>query len=315
MLEISAESVLNNAEIDRNFLLDCFGREYASVVGVPKIQHCIGERRLLGQYFALSIAQSSNVIDLHKFNLLHQLSLLLRSYVVIDDFLRDRITNVLISNNERQLLGNISRHIESWCKELDIKVEVFNEALLNVNRSYDNHDYLSDFDLVIGKCSLVFLPGKIIQQDDVRRRVQAWFEKFLFLLQLADDYCDLEEDQISGVRHNVYTRKLVGADIGKVMNYKSVLGVNLLRYIVEETKKLDENSTSLMQKLFVRFACKWAVNILRDIEGVENLPYIDSGFFRNPSSQSDLLFSAVKCIDSIPALSKISAESMHSAGA
>jgi hypothetical protein len=212
---------------------------------LPTIAHCLGKSRLLGQFYAAAIVELLQLKPEIHVEIFHELCILLRTYVVIDDFLRDRAsTEAAQKASLAKWLANLKLQIEGRLKIFNFAELNFEQYLADIDSAYEQADGLSDMQLVAEKCKLVFLPlskefftSSEKSVTDVRKTIG----EYLFLLQLVDDFADIEEDALSSINHNTFSRKIEPDKVNTVIHSREILVLPLLQHVETRCADLENN--------------------------------------------------------------------------
>lgn len=175
-------------------------------VYIPSISHCVGTDKLIGQYYGEAICYDYRLEESYV-EKLSLVSCLLRSYIVLDDFLKDNRINNHISLLIQKWLENIRNEINESLLIINKKTHyLWNKYIKIYEDSYNNFNANDLYTSIINKCGLIFIIFEIeeISIDQKSRMNKKIMQDFLFCLQLLDDFQDMEEDLISPKNHNIF---------------------------------------------------------------------------------------------------------------
>lgn len=180
-------------------------------------EHCVGTDRALGASF-VPVFLGNGVLPRSVEDEIRRLVAIARACVVFDDMLRDHDMPHLDKGVFTQCLA---RSV-STCKSIAGKLcgsphrgeQLVERRLQQIDYTYAqlNDDKLSPEEKVFGRCALLGLPFDIMSSIGVLSKDESSVllrcaRVMLFLLQLADDHADLNEDQGSSVRYNLILEK------------------------------------------------------------------------------------------------------------
>lgn len=265
----------------KQFLTQTRPRELSE--SIPSIDHCIWTARLLWEQFAASIREIISIDD-WLFEKLNDLCLLMRSFIVLDDYLKDDPR----ANNEASLLTGWIDIIENRCIELIIEFswanginlwKEFKEKYLN---AIDLNHTDSSFNIVKDKVAFLFLPFRLpFLSHKQWEKLSDLFSQFLFALQLCDDFSDIKEDSIVSHNKNIFLSNLRNPqDIQKIIEKKKYLAESLLAYIRNQMKQFSQtfNQSSIIQQ-YISFMIQWIDDrISSDIKPLATTPFSEFYF-------------------------------------
>ena len=209
----------------------------------PTLEHCIGKGKLLGEYYGDALCEIFKIRNSKINNDISELSMLMRSYIVIDDFLKD-------SN----LKNNYNEFYINWLSNIEQKIIFFvslyhqspNELWLKYLKIYKDSYLFFDknnmFKSIINKCNFIFLPfdlNPFINFDT--SKIKEIIEKYLFSLQLIDDFHDMEDDVQAPKNHNLYLAKIPNNFYKYIINCRPFFLKPLLNYIIDNLNYIDVN--------------------------------------------------------------------------
>jgi hypothetical protein len=269
---------MNNFE---NYLVSLIPNSFPiSISGfvVPNIHHCIGSGKLLGTKYAKAILEECGCNDLIGEKTLEHLCCLMRSYIVLDDFIKDSH----LSSREADTIQVVLLNIESKSKHLihnlcDDSAHLWDKYLKLYESAYINFDKRNPFRSIINKCSFAFLPFelKLIQHVERSHHTKEVIEYYLFALQLLDDFHDIEEDQHAPQNHNLF---LLNVPIDRQLSMYSlrhIFAIPLLNYVDYEISNIITKLSGQILKEHIEKSLLW----LRKIKyHLSHLP-MDSNIF------------------------------------
>ncbi len=245
----------------------------------PSYNQCIGKDKLYGEYYSKAITQVFNLPHLNED--LNYLSLFVRSFVVIDDFILD---NGFIINE----LTHINKEIERVCLELFSKVSInFEKHWIKIKTlsryAHKNFNNLKPLDSIFFKNYFVMAP-LIIDEIHSKPLLKQKFLKFknfnqsfLFILQLIDDFEDFDKDYFSNFNQNYFNGKLQKKDYLKLSVNKMILLQDIILYSYNSLMKLCESeiTNNSVIALFLKSGKNWLKKIYnhyfhQNIEDVSN---------------------------------------------
>jgi hypothetical protein len=201
----------------------------------PSLKHCVGEGKLLGEHFGRAIAELFGFGHEDELaNHLSKLGVLMRSFVVLDDYLKDSI--VIGSNREyiNKWIGNIELLIIQTLESIGGKGELWFKYKKKSDHAFYHFNKKKPYNSVIWKCGFIFLPLELPFINKRKERVEETkklLSDFLFTLQLLDDFKDMEEDIISSVNHNLYLSNVRKSEAAHVVQKKHLLINPILKNI------------------------------------------------------------------------------------
>jgi len=219
-----------------------------SVIGrpIPTYSHCVGTGKLLGALLGKSIAEECEISEvLVEHNLTH-LSCMLRSYIVLDDFLKDSGAKIKNFPGVELWLSNIAdRCIELISEFMPDPVNIWSRHIDIYRRAYYSFDFSQPFNSVIQKCNLIFLPFElepVVSHSRCPRMLES-MKNYLFALQLIDDFQDMEEDWQAPKNHNLFIAGLSRELVDVVMKGRSIFARALFTYIEQNMLSIQHNLT------------------------------------------------------------------------
>jgi hypothetical protein len=284
---------------------------------IPNIHHCIGTGKLLGTKYAKAILEECKCNDIIYETSLEHLCCLMRSYIVLDDFIKD--SN--LSSREAYPIQVVLLNIESQSKHLihnlsDNAACLWAKYLKLYESAYVDFDKRNPFRSIINKCSFAFLPFelKLFHQLERSHYVKEVIEYYLFALQLLDDFHDIEEDQHAPKNHNLF---LLNVPINRqlsIYGLRHLLALPLLNYIDYELSNIITKLSGQILKEHIGKSLLWLKKIK---DHLSHLP-MDSNIFPNSFKSfifhyNDVLYkkSPANKNDDYSHIDEICAESMH----
>jgi hypothetical protein len=289
----------------------------SSVAGhpLPSPSHCVGTGKLLGALLGRSISEEFQIEERSFKKTITQLSCLLRSYIVIDDFMKDSGVALADFPDVELWLKNISDDCiklissytsdssELWCRYLD-----------TYQKAYISFDYLWPFESVVKKCNLIFLPFEFepVVLHHRRTEVLESLKHYLFALQLIDDFQDMEEDQKAPKNHNLFVAGLEKEMVSLVANARSIIVRSLFGYIRENLSRLQSCFLGETALSTLKHSLSWLCYKEKEHQ---SLPYIEVfvGEFHDYRFNVAKIRSALSmygCVE-VPCFEEIRAEKMH----
>jgi hypothetical protein len=292
------------------------GLDRLNMTIVPTLKHCLGQSRLLGQFYALSINELLPLKDQKLFVTFHELCIFLRSYVVVDDFQRDSASLCDAENRSIEAwLKNIEQQVKNRLVALESPPEIFDLHMQRMIAAYTNPTNYSDYDLIQEKCGLIYVPlslriigGESFQKESFKKAVG----DYLFLLQLVDDFVDIEEDEMSPQNHNVYSRKLRTEEVVKLLKNRALIASPLFSFISGGCRKIMDDLPLGIFKKFMLSSFDWSMEEQKKVPFYNQLELLGKDYFNNPSTRTSLFLRKVNSDTKSISLSGIGAEYMHS---
>lgn len=219
---------------------------------IPSINHCVGSNRLLGEFFATSINEELILREEFEFESFNTLCMLLRSYVVLDDFLKDSWfkENSKLFIFVSEWLDNISKQINTILFSLNSPGNIFNKYLDLSNYAYNNFSEIKLYDAITNKCIFVTLVFEldIYKNKHLINNLISFLNNYLFCLQLIDDFRDIEEDFYSPNNNNLF---VTGFNINQyqfVFKNRHILLFPLLQFVIDKLKTFDKCESQIINK-------------------------------------------------------------------
>lgn len=193
---------------------------------VPSLSHCVGTGKLIGALYGTAIIEELGLSPMEAEPHLSELSVLLRAYIVLDDFARDHNIRVETCSPLHRSLINIRA---SCCKRLDVLCnngeDLLHRYISEYEEAYSGFSKVDIWQSIIKKCCLISLPFELDKMVDRSRNhiVRLSMMRYLFALQMMDDFQDMEEDLGAPRNHNIFTIGLSTDDAIIVQNSKHLM--------------------------------------------------------------------------------------------
>lgn len=261
----------------------------------PTRDHQNGTGKLLGDQFAPFLRELFPN-ELNAFIRLDELIRALRAYIVLDDYIFDHT----ISTAEQVCVnGECQKHLEA-AKSI-LCANGFDNSLIEFGRrkieeSKNHFDTCRPIRSVVDKCWYVFLPFELIPlRPRKHESARAFVRDYLVLLQLFDDFQDIQEDRIAPVNHNLFAMNVGLADIPAVQLQAVILPslVHFARTQFDKWRPIASRST--IAAGFIRFAEKY-------VEEIENcMPAIGVAveFIDSECANTGRIFNSVNKVDEL----------------
>jgi len=291
-----------------------------NIKGIPNISHCIGEKKLLGENYGNALSEIFDISDNYIISKISDLSILMRSFVVLDDFVRDNLYSY--DNKYKTIKENIiviEKKIISILKTVLPQGEsVWRKYLKIYNDTYLNYFSYSPFYATINKCNMILIPFEIISylkpNKDISK-IKKVITYYLFGLQLLDDFKDMDEDITSKNNHNLFVSGLALNNCRLLIRNRSYILLPLLEYIIHNFNYINSIiKQDCMLKNYLIGGIHWLTNkIIKYDINCTNKFKLD-GFFEHYDRNT--IFKYVnstnfnKC-SSFSNLEDISAENIH----
>ena len=239
---------------------------------IPSISHCVGTGKLLGEYGGKALCQVCDIRDKKITESISLIAVFLRSFIVLDDFIRDNGLNISNIKNLQIWLDNIKKEIIRLLSMLtNDPVGLWTKYFSIYEKSYHHFDKDNLYQSILEKCFLMFLPFELeplqrSRKNEVLRKSMAYY---LFSLQLIDDFHDMEEDLLSPKNHNLFLVSVSSEYYQDIINGKSALINAVLDYIEKNLKSLKNLNNDIINDFFSH-SLSWIQK--RKIE-FSNLPF------------------------------------------
>ena len=205
---------------------------YLNQQRIPDLYHCIGTQKIIGEHLGNVICDICDLSNLKIRRDLTVLSTFLRSFIVLDDFLKDHIVEPYIKSYINIWLDRIKDKIINILSKFR-DIDLWDEYYTIYNSAFFEFDCRSLFQSINKKCYLIFLlfDLKCIRKHKNSIELKFVFMNYLFGLQLLDDFHDIEEDLNAPKNHNLFTIGLSIMNQKIVSQYRPLLFSSLLEYI------------------------------------------------------------------------------------
>lgn len=241
---------------------------FSSLNNIDKItpNHCVGTNKLLGQDYSKIFFENDIQKNNTQFESFHELCILMRSFIVIDDFIKDENYTGIYYDELRNLILDIEKRCIHLIISLGETVRLWNKykkIYETTNKKFQQNNL---FESVSDKCSFLFLPFemKIISNNGFSDDFKHFVKYFLFSLQLLDDFKDIEEDITHIKCHNLFLRNLNNGEKEWLLNNKQSLAIPLLLYIYKNIITLKDNlNKSKILIAYYNNSIQWFTNILK----------------------------------------------------
>lgn len=238
MIEDAIQKQLRQQE----HLLSMFPGSTDDIERFPSLAQCVGTKRLwsdkLGLAFWLDVEKKKELIPLEN------IAYLSRSYLVIDDFMKDESIDHHTRDIGRNWLKLIKNIIKRNISRVGGDPYEFDEQLMICERSFNKRKVAIPKNAIknsIEKCEIFFNPYKLSSislKHDVREKRIDSLERFFSVCQVLDDFCDIEEDLLKHNNHNLFTTYLSPHYCQRLLQIKSIMAPSLLKnaYIFLKSK-------------------------------------------------------------------------------
>ncbi|TSA24628.1 hypothetical protein D4R71_06760 [bacterium] len=256
-----------------------------NIRGIPNISHCTGEKKLLGENYGVALSEIFDISDSNIISKISELSILMRSYVVLDDFIRDNLyenddiyqtikENIIVL--EKNIISNLNVILPNgesvWRKYLKI-----------YNNTYLNYFSYSPFCATINKCNMILIPFEIITSLKPNEEISKYIKVisyYLFGLQLLDDFKDMDEDLVSKNNHNLFLSGLTSNNCRLIIDNRINILLPLLKYILYNFNYI--NSIVLKNgilKDYITGGIHWLTNKISKYKVICPSNFIFDGYF------------------------------------
>lgn len=286
-------------------------------ISIPSIYHCAGTDKLIGQYYGKAIFEDILCNDTQSEENISLLGVLLRAYIVIDDFIKDN--NIILKNDHTLLkwLENIQkRSIETIEKMSDSPYNIWDSYFHEYNDAYYNFNSSKMFNSIIRKCFLIYIPFSlnVVISKNRAKHTYSFMKNYLFALQLLDDFQDMEEDYCVPKNHNIFLSCIEKSEIDTVITNKDFLAPSLLLYIQDNLKDISKTIKSKTILTFIGKNIKWLDNQLSKIDSSCHPIQIKGSF--SEFNFNDIMHNFLRVLPSkgdkvVFRYSEIRAENMH----
>lgn len=235
-----------------------------TLMGFPSLSQCIGTKRLwsslLGKAFYIDSCKSMDIVCLEK------IAYLSRTYLVIDDYIKDEEIDPLDREFCQQWLLNIGLCIRRYIKKLGGDEKEFIEQLAFCDKAFNERQSKSVKDVLnnaIDKCKIFFNPYKLISiylKTEVRGKRIIYLESFFKICQALDDFCDIEEDSKKKVNQNIFMHQISNSDHLHLLRVRPYIAPTLLRsaqLLLNKFNSFIEGDNNIVFSTYHLHALKW----------------------------------------------------------
>lgn len=239
----------------------------------PSLAQCVGTKRLwssrLGEAFWCDREKKEDVFILEK------VAYLSRTYLVIDDFIKDESIDDETRDLGKNWLNNISDKIkrnidcaggdpEEFTEQLKICISAFNKRNAGIPIDIINNS--------IEKCEIFFNPYKLYSvplDDKIRKKRIEFLEGFFSVCQVLDDFCDIAEDLLKENNHNLFMNLISSPDYHRVLEIRRHIAPSLLQSAQDFLVSRFDDTSSDSNAIFRHFFChsiewiKWKKETLK----------------------------------------------------
>jgi hypothetical protein len=289
-----------------------FVNRYASM---PSLDHCVGKGKLIGSLYGKSIMEECIILDETHSDDLTVLSCLLRSYIVLDDYLKDSSVPISQERDIRFALKAIrDQSLEIVRRSDSDPIALWSKYSLVYESTFKYFDPERIYQSIINKCYLAFLPFDLsfVRITDRCNDVRAFMMDYLFCLQLLDDFQDMEEDLCSSNNHNIFLQNLSHLEAEHIIRSRALIIRNLLDCVGRELHCIHKKATGPTTRLSLEHSIRW---IADNQEWSGNLPLrqVINGPVRCFRFDASKILKEEYCSSSelIPSFSDLCAENMH----
>lgn len=202
---------------------------------------CTGAGRFLGALHCAALVELLRLRFAQDYYPLAALCQSLRAYVVLDDYLRDvrkaHVQKSVVARTEVELVK-----ARSSIAHLD-DPKILEIALRRVNACYVHSDKMRPFELVRDKLTLAYIPSSLaifVDPHEVQATLRTHVvPRYLFTLQLLDDFVDMEED-CNNLNHNIFLFRIPREAQRRVIASRPLLLRGLLSLVRREHEALNE---------------------------------------------------------------------------
>ncbi len=251
-------------------------------IKVPSIYHCAGTNKLIGQYYGQAIFENIGINDEHAERIISELSILLRSYIVLDDFIKDNDIN---ENDAAPLtcwIENIKEHSLELISSLSSQGREIWEACKSIyDNAYNNFNQLNIYESIIHKCMLIYIPFSldIVSSKNNSNKTYSFMKDYLFALQMLDDFKDMEEDLIAPKNHNIYLTGLSDRNhMLSIIERKHIIAPSILKFIKNNFQIISQSINSKIILKFLNENIAWLNKNISTMESFNKIYEIEGSF-------------------------------------
>ena len=295
-------------------------KHYDTDWNCPSVDHCLGTDRLFGEYFVKAIDEILEIDSRDNYLKLDELGGFVRSYIVLDDYLRDDSfsINEVESDYVSEWILAIRLQCDKIIAELGGKEDLLKNYIRTTQYFYETFTTHTLFDAVIGKCNLVWMAFEfdIYKNSDIVKKLENDLKKYLFCLQLMDDLHDIEEDVISPFNHNLFVSTASSHDVEFVLASKPIVLSIVINIVIHTLNSIHFDGADTLNE-FKKKMNAHAMKVLNENDLVMNegiyTPNIedwsDKDFIHELKKVDNSNFQQLKLN-----MNSITAEAFHSGG-
>lgn len=170
----------------------------------PTIDHQRGKGKLLGEYYGKFLREVFPAQFEH-FYALDDLLVLLRTYIVLDDFIFDNRCDTLTRRQIREQAEFALLKSKKILRENRVDPSIIDSTNLIIEQAKCSFSSTHPITSVIQKCWFVFTPLSFVSgSGELKSLVEKFLKEYLALLQIADDFQDILEDRSAPQNHNIF---------------------------------------------------------------------------------------------------------------
>ena len=209
----------------------------------------------------------------------------------LDDYIRD---------GELDKDESTKDAVSDWLRSIETELQIIlrrqnAEVLWEVyHRQYEDayvnfHSY-SLYDGVINKCNLAFLIFDLptVCSNNKRLSLKQLFQDFLFMLQLIDDFHDMEEDKNAPRNHNLHLFGLGVRQQNNMMRNRALVLPSLLKIIDDNISSFRSIENRLIRQ-YVSNIFNW-IRLLQKKYCFELVNVVYSDSFKDFTVYSDCIY-------------------------
>ncbi|MDR3245149.1 MAG: hypothetical protein LBT50_01800 [Prevotellaceae bacterium] len=231
---------------------------HSNLCAIPSIYHCVGTGKLLGEFYGKAICHGLNKSKQFNDNVALT-SCLTRTYIVLDDFLKDYYVEASIKIHIKNWLRIIQDKILSLLNCISQKsLLLWNQYLKIYEEAYWYFDKNDLYKSINNKCGLLFLFFDIEEIAIIRESLctKKSMSDFLFCLQLLDDFQDMEEDMLSPMNHNIFLCQNKTKYHKLISNNRHIIHNQLFEYIKNILLKYSSCDNPIITK-YISNSIQW----------------------------------------------------------
>lgn len=219
----------------KQYIKALFPSSFNRIEEFPSLSQCVGTKRLwsyrLGEAFWKDSGKIISKLPLEN------IAFLSRSYLVIDDFLKDENIDDRLYEIGSLWLKNIGTIIKREIIKAGGDPDEFDQQLRICENAFNERKLLIPENAIknaINKCEIFFNPYKlksIALKNEVRDKRIEFLENFFTVCQILDDFCDIEEDLNKEQNHNLFMTYLSQNYHNRVLPIRKIIAPSLLKSI------------------------------------------------------------------------------------